>query len=180
MSLRLIAVADGFSSSAVPSDLQMKSGGFIEYLSQEDFVTAKGSPAASGDTFFNSTTNQVETYLNGSWVPLENELVKTLNELEDGNHIAIHPGKRNQTFLIEGKAGHVELSETPFGVIEPLDGTLITVTGTSDAKTVKLVFSAVDYGLYMNMPSRILDEGKTIQFKFNKLKKRFEDTGANF
>lgn len=158
----------------------VETGAFKSYASEADFVTDKGSPATNGDVFRNSTTDIIE-YYDGSWFPLFDDPPVIKNALVDGDTIAINlknPG--TQSFLVEGAAGACTLSNQPFGVAAPKNGAIVRLIGTSDAKPAKVNYSDTDYGLYMMMPSRTLEKGQVITFKFIETMLRYVEIGANF
>lgn len=65
--MRLLDFSDGFTSATEPSVGSVSSSGFQSYASDAAFVTAKGSAAANGDAYYNSTSNQVKAYINSAW-----------------------------------------------------------------------------------------------------------------
>lgn len=180
MALRLIDIADGFSSSAVPSDLQIQASAFVNFSSASAFIANKGVPAAEGDIFFNTTSNQLEAFLGGAWVPFENELISSRLTLSNGDTLPINTSKNNQTIYVKGGATAVTLSTHPFGLVRPKNGTLITVVGLDDVKKVSIVFEDSDYGVYSNMPIRELMNGQLIVYKWADSQMRWLEAGGNF
>lgn len=158
----------------------VEAGAIKSYASEADFVTDKGSAAADGDIFRNSTTDII-MYYDGAWFPLFDDPPTVKNALVDTDSIVINLKKPGvQSFLVEGNVAACTLSNQPFGLAAPKDGALICLIGTSDAKTVTLNYSDTDYGLYMNMGTRTLEKGKTITFKWIQSLLRYVDIGANF
>lgn len=178
MSLRLMKIADGFSSSAVPSDLLVSSGSYATYLSQADFVTALARPAQNGDIFFNSTSEQVETYQDGNWFPAEDELMIDALNLVDGSELEIIPAKRNQTFCVSGDVGNCTLSNTPFGTVAPKKGATITLIGLDDSKAPKIENADVDYGCLQN-GDITFKKGKSVTYRWTPNILRYVDVGDN-
>lgn len=64
---RELDFADGFESSTAPSVGFIAATGLQTYASDAAFVTAKGSAAAAGDMYHNTTTNQVRQFNGTVW-----------------------------------------------------------------------------------------------------------------
>lgn len=63
---RVLTFSEGVEVSA-PVQSFLTTSSFEVFASEADYVTAKGSPAADGDTFYDSTTDTRKLYANGSW-----------------------------------------------------------------------------------------------------------------
>ena len=66
---RILDFADGFTSATAPAGVGVSATGFIAYANAADFVTANGT-AIDGDAYYDTTSNKVMTYENGSWVEM--------------------------------------------------------------------------------------------------------------
>lgn len=180
MSLRLIDIADGFSSSAIPSDLQVQASAFSNFPNAAAYVAQKGSVASENDIFYNTTTSRVEQFTGGEWVPAFNDFTKVIINLVNDAVLPINLKKDKQSFYIRGDLGDVTLSLKPFGEIEPEDGVEISIIGLDDDKAPIFTHSDVDFGCYMNFEFRKVQKGQFIKFKFNKTMKRFVEIGGNY
>lgn len=65
--MRVIEFADGFESSTAPTFGFIVAAGLAVYPNDAAFVTAKGSAAALGDVYKNSTVNQIRFYNGTAW-----------------------------------------------------------------------------------------------------------------
>lgn len=70
---RILKFAEGVSVGA-PISTGVGASSFSVYASEAAFVADKGSPAAEGDAFFNSTSNKVEFYDGTTWRVVESLL----------------------------------------------------------------------------------------------------------
>ena len=66
---RILDFADGFTSATAPTGVGVSATGFIAYANSADFVAANGT-AIDGDAYYDTTSNKVMTYENGSWVEM--------------------------------------------------------------------------------------------------------------
>lgn len=64
---RTLDFTDGFTTETEPSGDTFKTRGLKNYTTEAAFVTAKGSAAASGDAFYNSSLNVVKYHNGTSW-----------------------------------------------------------------------------------------------------------------
>jgi len=67
MSLRDLDFADGIEPSVAPDNGTLQASALQVYASDAAFVTAKGSAAANGDIYINSTDNCIHHYVGGAW-----------------------------------------------------------------------------------------------------------------
>lgn len=68
--MRLLNFFDGFTSATEPSAGVIGASQLQSYVDDAAFVTAKGSAAANGDMYYNTTANLVKVYQNGGWKSL--------------------------------------------------------------------------------------------------------------
>lgn len=82
---RVVLFSEGVSTTA-PLTTFLSTTSFASYANDAAFVTAKGSAAADGDSYYNTTTDFVKVYANGSWVSLVDDTnTQTLTNKTLGN-----------------------------------------------------------------------------------------------
>ena len=59
---RILDFFDGYSSASAPTVSFISSGSLVSYADDSAYVTAKGSAAAAGDIYYNSTSGYVRFY----------------------------------------------------------------------------------------------------------------------
>lgn len=67
MSIRELDFSDGFETSIAPTSTFFKSSGLEPYVDDAAFVAAKGSAAADGDAYINTTIEKIRYYSSGMW-----------------------------------------------------------------------------------------------------------------
>lgn len=70
MTTRILDFADGFQSAAAPTSGAISVGGIKVFANDAAYVTDKGSAAAEGDMYFNSTTNFVRIHDGSAFIEL--------------------------------------------------------------------------------------------------------------
>lgn len=65
--MRIVDFADGYSSSAAPIQGLLTATSLGVYANDAAFVTAKGSAAAQGDSYYNTTLLKARTYSGTTW-----------------------------------------------------------------------------------------------------------------
>lgn len=65
--MRQVDFSDGYTSASVPTATSLVAA-LTSYASDAAFVSAKGSAAANGDTYYNTTYHVVRIYLNSAWI----------------------------------------------------------------------------------------------------------------
>lgn len=64
--IKSVSFSEGVATTA-PTDLILDATGFLSYANDAAYVTAKGSAAANGDAYYNTTDNTVHQYAAGAW-----------------------------------------------------------------------------------------------------------------
>jgi hypothetical protein len=64
---RIVEFADGFSSASAPDSLRIISDAARQFADDAAYVTNKGSAAANGDFYYNTTSHVLRVYANGAW-----------------------------------------------------------------------------------------------------------------
>jgi hypothetical protein len=64
---RTVDFSDGYSTSSAPSAGSISQNSLAVYATDAAYVTGKGSAAANGDAYYNSTYHAVRVYQNGAW-----------------------------------------------------------------------------------------------------------------
>lgn len=85
--MRQITVSDGFTSSSAPSQGTQAANALQSFASTAAFVTAKGSVAANGDKFYDTTDHVEKSYRNGAWtdvVTKDHAQVLTAKDIDGG------------------------------------------------------------------------------------------------
>ena len=65
--MRVLTISDGFSSSSAPTSGTVESSALADYATDAAYVSAKGSAAADGDAYYNTTEDAAKIYRNGVW-----------------------------------------------------------------------------------------------------------------
>lgn len=102
---------------------------------------------AEGMLIANSSTNQVNAYINGVWAEVDREYIASDTGLSNGGTIGISLTHRFQTFRVSGSSTPVTLSGTPFGSSAPLDGAQVTLIGVDDSLAVTFATNDTAKGL---------------------------------
>jgi len=102
---------------------------------------------AEGMLIANSSTNQVNAYINGVWAEVDREYIASDTGLSNGGTIGISLTHRFQTFRVSGSSTPVTLSGTPFGSSAPLDGAQVTLIGVDDSLAVTFATNDTVKGL---------------------------------
>ena len=66
--MRLLDIADGFSSNTTPQISALTASRLVQYISDSAYITANGSPTG-GEIYYNTTLDEVRIYDGGtsSW-----------------------------------------------------------------------------------------------------------------
>lgn len=65
--MRVIEFSDGFTSGSAPTQGSIQQNSLASYATDAAFVSAKGSAAAEGDAYYNTTYDLVRVYQNSAW-----------------------------------------------------------------------------------------------------------------
>ena len=78
--MRSLNFNDGFSSASAPSQGAIQQNAYAIFANDAAFVTAKGSAAANGDVYYNSTTERVREFVDSAWRnAVQDDLTQTLS-----------------------------------------------------------------------------------------------------
>ncbi len=149
-----------------PSESALYAWGDISYASDAAFVTAKGSAAANGDHYHNSTTKKIRLYENGSWVNYISGLI-TNTRASPGNITTsgITPlGVSKEIIFVQGSGGAIDITANPQIVTSGSTlGDELTLIGRSDTNTLTL-----DHGTGLDLNGQcILKAGSIIRLIFD-------------
>lgn len=103
--------------------------------------------AANGMIVYDTTLNQMQCYINGSWGQCVRDLQSSDLTLTASDTLAISLTHANQTWLIQGNAGPVTMSTLPFGSSDPVNGAEIDLIGNTDADSVTFVVNDAANGI---------------------------------
>jgi len=87
--MRVLNLADGYSSNTLPVFSMVEAGGFTQYISDSAYVSANGTPSG-GEAYYNSTTGEVRYYdgVEAAWKPVGSQVVAVQELLGTGNGVA--------------------------------------------------------------------------------------------
>lgn len=101
-----------------------------------------------GMIVYNTTINQLQAYVNGSWGEMDRENSTSQTSLNNGDSILISANHVRQVVRVDGATGPVTLSGVPFfNAGGFLNNTEVEVIGMSDERAVTFVTSDVFKGL---------------------------------
>jgi hypothetical protein len=150
--MRLLNIQDGYSSGSAPSTTFATTMGFATYANDAAFVTAKGSAAAEGDAYANTTDHSIHYYngtaweIYGSFNP--NGTRAAPNSIIAASGISVQSFQRQIQF-IQGSGGAVTVTANPQIQAGSRVGQELNLIGRSDTNTVKLQDGT---GLSLNGP----------------------------
>lgn len=106
--------------------------------------------------------------------------VQVITNLLDTNSIVINESQGEHILFVQSSSGAIILSSTPFGVsYDGLDGTRVTLIGTSDTNTVSLLFSDTAKGSLIN-GSALLEQGDSLTLIWNSTLDRWLEVSRSF
>lgn len=103
--------------------------------------------AANGMIVYDTTLNQMQCYINGAWSQCVQDLQSSDLTLTASDTLAISLTHYQQTWLIQGNAGPITMSTTPFGATDPVNGAEIVLIGNLDANSVTFVVNDAANGI---------------------------------
>lgn len=103
--------------------------------------------AAAGMIVWDTTLSQFLGYDGTAWRQMTGEFNSSDLTLTATDTLAISLTHSRQTWLIQGNAGPITMSTTPFGATDPVNGAEINLIGNSDANTVTFVTNDAANGI---------------------------------
>lgn len=85
--MRVLTFDDGFTSNNAPTQGSIQQNSLASYANAAAFVTAKGSAAANGDAYYDTTDHVEKLYRNGGWtdvVTKDHAQVLTAKDIDGG------------------------------------------------------------------------------------------------
>jgi hypothetical protein len=141
--VRILEPDDGFSSAASPTG-----GGIIaatafgSYASDAAFVTAKGSAAANGDAYYNTTDGAIKLYRASAWEYFQQPAMTGTYALPQsiiaGTGIAFTGKQPSNIWFVKGSGGAVTVTANPQIAAPAYIGQMLRVFGCHATQTVKL------------------------------------------
>jgi hypothetical protein len=100
------------------------------------------------------------------WVPVTSKKAGNSDlTLTASDTIALNNLYDDQDWLVQGNAGAITLSSTPFAAVVPLDGAVVTLIGNHDTNTVTVLHNDASKGCLLNGDCE-LARGNTLQLKY--------------
>lgn len=140
--MRLIDFDDGFSSSTEPLVGAIAAGALRTFASDAAYVTAKGSAAANGDYYYNTTDHVVRIYRESAWEYLVQPRVTgsraSPQSIIAGTGIAFTGKHRDNVWFVQGSGGAVTVIAAKPVADGQYVGQRLKIIGRSDTNTLTL------------------------------------------
>lgn len=143
--MRILDFADGFSSSTAPTIGWLPTSAFAQFASDAAFVTFKGSAAAAGDSYYNTTSGTVRYYTGSVWKDMAD--LSGVNGVSgtDIAPIVVDPAVGVvlgsglfQTIFIKSNGGIVTVTANPQVAVPSSVGARLRLVGRSDTDAITL------------------------------------------
>lgn len=141
--MRELNFVDGFTSASEPTQNLVIATSFKQYASDAAYVTGKGSAAANGDAYYNTTDHLVRIYRDGAWESItfqpkvtSSRGVPTAIVLASGIEFA---GKQPKNiWFVKGPASGGTIAANPQIAAGAFVGQELELVGCSDADYLAL------------------------------------------
>jgi len=150
--MRILDFSDGFSSESVPSQGAVTQNAILTFVDDAAYVTAKGSAAASGDLYFNTTSNVQRHYDGAAWVNSDtilNSLMSakaadyTVLDTDKIRTVLMTSGGVDRTVTLPAVANNVNRTISVSKVDTGAGDCIVSGTGPELPYTMSLVSEAV-------------------------------------
>jgi hypothetical protein len=163
--MRLLDFDDGFTTENAPDQGSTAANSLRTFASDAAFVTNKGTTAANGDIYYNTTDNAVRIYRNGAWEYLRQPTVTgtraSPQSIIAASGVTFSGKQQDNLWFVKGSSGAVTVSANPQVAVGNYVGQKLRVFGTNDTDTLKLSHGT---GLSLLGADVILTDGDSIEF----------------
>lgn len=139
--MRQLDFADGFETPTAPTQGTLTTTAMQVFADDAAYVTNKGSAAANGDFYYNSTTNNVRYYRSAAWVNLLAQVITGSRASPTAITVAgitASVSAQIEYQFVEGSGGAIDITANPQITAGTFSGQLLVLVGRSDTNTVKL------------------------------------------
>ena len=140
--MRQLDFADGFETPTAPTQGTLSTTALQVFADDAGYVTNKGSAAANGDFYYNSTTNNIRYYRSAEWVNLLKQVITgtraSPTAITAVGGITASTSAQVEYQFVEGSAGAVDISANPQISAGTFAGQKLVLIGRHDTNTVKL------------------------------------------
>lgn len=141
----LLAIGTAAPTASAKLDIQGTNGALLHArltTTQKNALTP-----TNGMQVYDSTLNQMQCYINGSWSQCVQDLQSSDLTLTASDTLAISLTHAQQTWLIQGNSGPITMATVPFGSTDPVNGAEIILIGNTDADSVTFVVNDAANGI---------------------------------